>query len=204
MAQTQRRSEQRGYIYRLSPSLPGSGAPLGLSSFSKSHCTLLYPPPLSVPKTKPNLRRPCAHLSVCLPPFTLLSRPHLHLDRSFTGLEDAGGEQSRCGTALGALSFGHDPRATPSGTGSLGCSCVLPARTRLGLPVVDAAAATSTLASTEQTRNAGKENWLAPSAPLKGLVLSLQPIPARACPTRLAEPSCTAKFSKPASGNACS
>lgn len=45
LAQTQRRGEQRGYIYRLSPSLSGSEAPLGLSSFSKSHCTLYTPLP---------------------------------------------------------------------------------------------------------------------------------------------------------------
>lgn len=82
LAQTQRRGEQRGYIYRLSPSLSGSGAPLGLFSFSKSHCTLLHSPPFRVPKTKPNLRRPCAHLSVCPPPFLPSSR---HLTFTWTG-----------------------------------------------------------------------------------------------------------------------
>lgn len=63
----------------------------------------------------------CPPTSALSPPPGVL-RSHLHLSRAFTGLEDACRQQPRCGAALGALSFGHDPRATPPGTPTPGCS----------------------------------------------------------------------------------
>lgn len=94
-----------------------------------------------------------------------LRGPHLHLDRAFTGLEDAGGQKSRGGAALGALSFGHDPRATPPGdreAGMLLCSAGLrSARARV---VVVAAAATS-VAVQKLSRQAAGRSTHSPARP---------------------------------------
>lgn len=60
--------------------------------------------------------------------------PHLHLGRAFTSLKDARGQQPRRGAALGTLSFGHDPRATPPETGTPGCSSAPPAFALPGFP----------------------------------------------------------------------
>lgn len=97
--------------------------------------------------------------SLC-PPTSALSPPagvlcsHLHLGWAFTRLEDACRQQPRCGAALAALSFGHDPRVTPPDTRTPGCPSAASHYVRARV-VTAAAAGADTVAAQHQTQPAG-------------------------------------------------